>query len=55
MKPFECLYVPIGVSTFHLESAQKAYEDSISLLKSIDETITVSSEMLLSIEMQQKY
>ena len=55
MKPFECLYVPIGVSTFHLESAQKAYEDSISLLKSIDETITVSSEMLLSIETLLKY
>jgi hypothetical protein len=55
MKPFECLYVPIGVSTFHLESAQKAFEDSIKLLKSIDENVVVSSEMLLSIETLLQY
>jgi L-fucose isomerase-like protein len=55
MKPFECLYVPIGVSTFHLESAQAAFEDSIKLLKSIDEHVIVSSEMLLSIEALVQY
>jgi L-fucose isomerase-like protein len=55
MKPFECLYVPIGVSTFHLESAQAAFEDSIRLLKSIDENVVVSSEMLLSIEALVQY
>lgn len=50
MKSFECLYVPIGVLTFHLESAKAAFDDSITLLKEIDETVIVPSEMLLTIE-----
>ena len=47
---FEVLYVPIGVPTFHLESAQREFEKSIDLLKSIDETVKVPDEMLLSLD-----
>ena len=47
---FNYLYIPIGVPTFHLESAQKEFEKSISLLKSIDEGAVVPDEMLLSID-----
>ena len=47
---FEVLYIPIGVPTFHLESAQKEFEKSVSLLKSIDENTIVPDEMLLSID-----
>lgn len=47
---FEYLYIPIGVPTFHLESAQKEFEKSIDLLKSIDESVICPDEMLLSID-----
>ena len=47
---FEFLYIPIGVPTFHLESAQIEFEKSIKLLKSIDESVIVPDEMLLVID-----
>ena len=36
MKPFCPVYVPVGVPTFHLESAQAAFEKSAALLKGLD-------------------
>ena len=47
---FEIAYMPIGVPTFHLESAGKEFEKSISLLKEIDASVKVPEEMLLSID-----
>ena len=47
---FNAVYIPIGVPTFHLESAQAEFEKSIKLLKSIDENTIVPEEMLLSID-----
>ena len=47
---FECAYIPIGVPTFHLESAQREFENSISMLKSICGDIRYPDEMLLSID-----
>jgi len=47
---FQALYIPIGVPTFHLESAQKEFDKSVSLLKSIDENTAVPDEMLLSVD-----
>ncbi len=47
---FECLYIPIGVPTFHLESASIKFNESIELLCSIDENVIVPNEMLLSID-----
>lgn len=32
---FQVVYLPVGVSTFHMESAQKAFEDSKRMLRSI--------------------
>lgn len=55
MKNFEILYIPIGVPTFHLESAQKAFNDSIELLKSINPDVIVPGEMLLSIDLLKRY
>ena len=46
---FQFAYIPIGVPTFHLESAQKAFDDSVSLLQKIDPSVKVPDEMLLSI------
>lgn len=45
---FNFMYVPVGVPTYHLESAQKEFDKSVSLLKSIDEKVIVPDEMLLS-------
>ncbi len=50
MKKFQAAYVPIGVGTFHLESAQKEFEASAALLKSIDADTAVPQEKLLSID-----
>ena len=47
---FNAIYIPIGVPTFHLESAGAEFEKSINLLKSIDENTIVPDEMLLSID-----
>ncbi len=47
---FETAYIPIGVPTFHLESAQKEFESSIETLRKFDSDIKVPEEMLLSID-----
>ena len=47
---FNYLYIPIGVPTFHLESAQKEFDKSVALLKSVDDSVIVPSEMLLSLD-----
>ena len=50
MTSFQVAYVPIGVPTFHLESAQKEFEKSISLIQSFCSDAAVPQEMLLSID-----
>lgn len=50
MKKFKCLYIPIGVPTFHLESAQGVFESSVKTLKEIDASIVVPDKMLLTID-----
>ena len=44
------VYIPVGVPTFHLESAQDQFDRSIKLLKGIDENFVVPEKMLLSID-----
>ena len=52
-------YVPIGVGTFHLESAQKAFDDSVALLSELSETagaqFSAPEKMLLTVDDLQKY
>ena len=55
MKKFEVLYIPIGVPTFHLESAQREFDASIKLLKSIEPNVIVPDEMILSINLLKDY
>ncbi len=47
---FQVSYIPIGVPTFHLESAQIEFDKSIELIKSITSDCVFPSEMLLSID-----
>ena len=55
MKKFQVAYVPIGVPTFHLESAQKEFDRSAELLRSITEDVVVPEEMLLSLDLLKKF
>ena len=50
MKTFSPVYIPVGVPTFHLESAQAQFDASIALLKSIDERFAVPEKMLLNLD-----
>lgn len=46
----QILYCPVGVPTFHLESARAEFEKSVGLLCETDKNILFPDEMLLSIE-----
>ena len=50
MKKFQVAYIPVGVPTFHLESAQKEFDNSVSLLQSLCDNVAIPEEMLLSID-----
>lgn len=50
-KEFQIAYVPIGVPTFHLESAQKEFDKSVALIKSMTDACVFPKEMLLSIDL----
>ena len=50
MSKFQVAYIPVGVPTFHLESAQAEFEKSISLLQSLSDAVAVPEKMLLSID-----
>ncbi|AUD63833.1 fucose isomerase [Tenericutes bacterium MO-XQ] len=55
MRKINVCYLPIGVGTFHLESAQKLFEASKTLLNEIDESILCPDEMLLSIDLLKSF
>lgn len=46
---FQVAYIPIGVGTFHLESAQVEFEKSIDMLSSITEDGIYPDKMLLTL------
>lgn len=50
-KEFQIAYVPIGVPTFHLESAQKEFDKSVALIGSLTDACVFPKEMLLSIDL----
>ena len=50
MKEFQAAYFPIGVPTFHLESAGKLFDASAAMLRGLCPDVAVPREMLLSID-----
>ena len=50
MKEFQAAYFPIGVPTFHLESAGKLFDASAELLNKLCPGVAVPKEMLLSVD-----
>lgn len=55
MGEFQVAYVPIGVPTFHLESAQKEFEKSIELMQNLTDHLVTPKEMLLSIDLLREF
>lgn len=55
MANFQVAYIPIGVPTFHLESAQVEFDKSVKLLKSITEDVVCPQEMLLSLDLLKEF
>ena len=47
---FQALYVPVGVPTFHLESARDQFERSEALLRAVDADFVFPEDMLLSVD-----
>lgn len=52
---FQVAYIPIGVPTFHLESAQVEFDKSIRLISSLTEDGVYPGEMLLSMDSLSSY
>lgn len=50
MSDFQVAYIPIGVPTFHLESAQIEFEKSIAMIGSLTEDGVYPDKMLLSMD-----
>lgn len=50
MSNFQVAYIPIGVPTFHLESAQIEFEKSIQMIQSLTDNGVYPDKMLLSID-----
>ncbi len=49
------VYIPVGVPTFHLESAQEQFERSVKQLKAIDPRFICSEKMLLTLDDLKNY
>lgn len=55
MKDFTAVYIPVGVPTFHLESARDLFERSMKLLRSADPSFVFPDDMLLSVDAMSEY
>lgn len=46
---FQVAYIPVGVGTFHLESAQDQFDKSVAMLKGLSDSCVFPEKMLLTI------
>ena len=47
---FRSVYIPVGVPTYHLETAQDQFERSCAALRSVDPDVACPAEMLLTMD-----
>ncbi len=52
---FQVAYIPVGVGTFHLESAQDQFDKSVAMLQGLSENCVVPEKMLLTLGDLQQY
>lgn len=50
MEQFQVAYIPVGVPTFHLESARREFEASAALLRKVSDSIAAPEDILLSVD-----
>lgn len=55
MKKFQVAYIPVGVPTFHLESAQAEFEKSVELISAVTDEGVYPDQMLLSMDLLSAY
>lgn len=55
MKEFQVAYVPIGVPTFHLESAKAEFDKSVAMIKELTDKAVFPNEMLLSMDLLDEF
>ena len=55
MKSFTPVYVPVGVPTFHMPSAEEAFARSCALLRGIEPGFVCPADKLLSVEALREY
>ena len=54
-KSFQAVYVPMGVGTFHMPSAEEQFQSSIAMLREFCEDIIVPEEKILSTDALSAY
>ena len=47
---FKAVYIPVGVPTYHLETAQDQFERSCAMLRAVDPDFVCPNEMLLGLD-----
>ena len=52
---FKAVYIPVGVPTYHLETAQDQFERSCAMLRTVDPDFVCPSEMLLGLDKLRDY
>ena len=52
---FQPVYIPVGVPTFHLESARDQFDRSVRMLRGVDESFVCPEDMLLSMDALRAY
>ena len=52
---FQVLYLPVGVGTFHLESARAQFDKSCALLRQLEPDVLCPDEMLLTLDALQAF
>lgn len=52
---FQAVYIPVGVGTFHMESADHAMQESIRMLRGISDDVVVPAEKLLNLALLRAY
>ncbi|MBQ1531202.1 MAG: hypothetical protein IIZ57_03575, partial [Solobacterium sp.] len=54
-KSFQAVYVPMGVGTFHMPTAEEQFQSSIAMLREFCDDIIVPEEKILSTDQLSAY
>lgn len=52
---FQVVYIPIGVGTYHMETAKEQFDRSVAVLRSLSDDVVVPEQVLLTVDELSKY